>query len=66
MKTVLKKMKQNYSMIQFSGGGGGLVVKSCMTLANSMDCSPAGSSVHGISQAKIPEWVTVSFSRGSS
>ena len=31
-----------------------------------MDCSPPGSSVHGIFQAKIPEWVAVSYSRGSS
>ena len=30
------------------------------------DCSPPGSSVHGISQASILEWVTISFSRGSS
>ena len=31
-----------------------------------MDCSPPGSSVHGISQARILEWVAVAFSRGSS
>ena len=31
-----------------------------------MDCSPPGSSVHGISQAKMLEWTAVSFSRGSS
>ena len=31
-----------------------------------MDCSPPGSSVHGISQAKILEWVAVPFTRGSS
>ena len=31
-----------------------------------MDCNPPGSSVHGISQQKILEWVTISFSRGSS
>ena len=31
-----------------------------------MDCSPQGSSVHGISQARILEWVAISFSRGSS
>ena len=31
-----------------------------------MDCSPPGSSVHGILQAKILEWVVISFSRGSS
>ena len=48
------------------GGGGGLVAKLCPTLCNSMDCSPPGSSVHGISQARILEWVASSFSRGSS
>ena len=33
---------------------------------NPMTCSPPGSSVHGISQARILEWVAISFSRGSS
>ena len=33
---------------------------------NALVCSPLGSSVHGISQARILEWVTISFSRGSS
>ena len=37
-----------------------------LTLCNLMDCSPPGSSVHGISQARILEWVAISFSRGSS
>ena len=31
-----------------------------------MDCSPPGSSIHGIFQARVPEWVAISFSRGSS
>ena len=39
---------------------------SCPTLCNLMDCSLPGSSVHGISQARIPEWVAISFFRGSS
>ncbi|CAI9153061.1 unnamed protein product [Rangifer tarandus platyrhynchus] len=39
-----------------------LVAKSCPTLCNLMDCSPPGSSVHGISQAAILEWVAISFS----
>ena len=33
------------------------------TLCNPMDCSPSGSSVHGILQARLLEWVTISFSR---
>ena len=35
-------------------------------LCDLLDCSPPGSSVHGISQARILEWVAISFSRGSS
>ena len=36
------------------------------TICDPMDCSPPGSSVHGISQARILEGLTISFSRGSS
>ena len=39
---------------------------SCLTLCDPMDCSPPGSSVHGILQARMLEWVAISFSRGSS
>ena len=42
------------------------VAQSCPTLCDPMDCSPPGSSVHGIFQAWILEWVDISFSRGSS
>ena len=35
----------------------------CPTLRDIMDCSPPGSTVHGILQARILEWVAVSFSR---
>ena len=38
----------------------------CLTLCNSMDCSPPGSSVHGILQARILKWVAMPSSRGSS
>ena len=40
--------------------------KSCLTLCESMDCSLPGSSVRGIFQARILEWVAISFSRKSS
>ena len=40
------------------------VTKSCLTLHDPMDCSLPGSSVHGISQAGILEWVSISFSKG--
>ena len=39
--------------------------QSCLTLCDSKDWSPPGSSVHGIFQAKILEWVAIPFSRGS-
>ena len=48
------------------GGGCGLVAKSCLTLCDLMDCHPPGSSVHGISQARILEWVAMPSSRRSS
>ena len=41
-----------------------LVTQSCPTLCDPMDCSPPGSSVHGILQARILELVTIPFSRG--
>ena len=43
-----------------------LVAKLYPTLWESMDCNQPGSSVHGISQARILAWVAISFSRGSS
>ena len=41
-----------------------LVAQLFLTLCNPMDCSPPGSSAHGILQARILEWVAISFSRG--
>ena len=43
-----------------------LVAQSCLTICNSMDCSLPGSSVYGILQARILEWVAILFSKGSS
>ena len=40
-----------------------LVTQSYLTLCDLMDCSPLGSSVHGIHQARILEWVTILFSK---
>ena len=42
------------------------VSQSCPTLCNLMGCSPPGTSVHGILQARILEWVAIPFSGGSS
>ena len=41
-------------------------LQSCLTLCNPMDCSPPGSSVQGILQARILEWVALPSSRESS
>ena len=46
-----------------------LVAKSCLSPyggPHPVDCNPPGSSVHGILQARIPEWIAIPFSRGSS
>ena len=43
-----------------------LLTKSCLTFCYPMDCSPPGSFVHGISQARILKWVAKLSSRGSS
>ena len=42
------------------------LLQSCLSLCDSMACSQPGSSVQGILQARILEWVAISFSRGSS
>ena len=38
------------------------VAQSCPTLSNPMDCSRPGSSIHGIFQARVLEWVAIAFS----
>ena len=43
-----------------------LVTQSCLTLCDPMNCSPPGSSVHGILQARILEWFVMPSARGSS
>ena len=42
------------------------VAQLCPTLCDPVDCSPPGSSIHGIFQARVLGWVAISFSRGSS
>ena len=56
------------SSLMACGAGGRVCVYvfSCIQLCDPMDCSPPGSSVHGILQARILEWVAISFSRESS
>ena len=43
-----------------------VLTQSCLTLWDPMDCSPPGSSIRGIFQAKILKWVAISYFRGSS
>ena len=45
---------------------GAKLLQLCLTLCNPMDCTPPGSSVHGILQARILEWAAMPSSRGSS
>ena len=54
--TIKKKWKESESE----------VAQSCPTLCDHMDCSLSGSSVHGIFQARVLEWIAISFSRVSS
>ena len=64
----------NKSLIQFSVDGWSCVPTSylsevaqlCLTLSDPMDCSLPGSSIHGIFQARILEWVAIPFFKESS
>ena len=38
------------------------VAQSCLTLSDSMDCTPPGSSTHGLFQARVLEWGAIAFS----
>ena len=58
--------EKNYSKSLASRESESEVAQSCPTLCDPMDCSPPGSSIHGILQARTLEWVAISFSRGSS
>ena len=45
-------------------GSGGLVAQLCLTVCNTIDCSLPGSSVHGILQVRILEWVAIPLLQG--
>ena len=65
-------IKMNASICSNMVGPGGnlhvcvLSSQSCLTLCDPMDCSLSGSSVHGILQVRILEWITIPTSKGSS
>ena len=59
LNCILKNSKDGSICIMY--GAGSLVAELCLTLCNPMDCSLPGSSVHGILQARIPEWLPFSF-----
>ena len=65
-------LNKQHQAERFSKSGGDVcmsecsVTELCLTLCNLMDCSPPDSSVHGILQARILEWVATPSSRGSS
>ena len=63
LKTVLAMGQLHSSLVLVSEVKWSDVAQLCSTLCDPMDCSPPGSSVHGILQARILEWVTISFSR---
>ena len=58
--------KWQKSLIQQHPPSACMHAHSCLTLCDRMDCRPPGSSVHGILQARILEWVAISSPRGSS
>ena len=56
------ELKNHNLDVEIYGGGGGLVPKWCLALCDCMDCSPPGSSIHGIFQARVLEWGAIAFS----
>ena len=67
--TFQRSSHQELPVAAFSNSGLILLAKllqSCLPLCDPMDCNPPGSSIHGIVQARILEWLAISFSRGSS
>ena len=61
-KLILKSASLFYNIVESESE----VTQSCPTLCDPVDCSLPGSSVHGILQERILEWVASSFSSGSS
>ena len=62
----MKKKKLYKHLINLCVRACAKLLQSCLTLSDLMDYSPLGSSVPGLLQARILEWVAMPFSRGSS
>ena len=62
----LKKVGKTTRLFSYESESENEVAQSCPTLPDPMNCSPPGSSFPGILQARLLEWVSVTFSRGSS
>ena len=61
--TVQRVLVQEATRVHFlQREGESEVTQSCLTLYDPMDCSPPGSSAHGIFQARVLEWVAIAFS----
>ena len=60
---MLDPMSQENALSQFTLACSCLVAKLCPTLCDPMDCNLPGSSDHGIFQARVQEWVAISFSK---
>ena len=63
--TILLKIRDSVNVVVYMSVNV-KVTQPCLTLCDSVDCSPPSSPVHGILQARIQEWVTNPFSGGSS
>ena len=58
---IVTKLCDTYSLLNMSVKVKVLVAQSCPTLRDPVDCSPQGSSVHGILQARTLEWLAILF-----
>ena len=58
----IKIARRNINNLRYAAAAAAKSLQSCPTLCDPMDCSPPGSSVHGILQARTLEWVAISFS----
>ena len=60
--TAVHRVIKNQTRLSTPAAAAGKSLQSCPTLSDPMDCSPPGSSIHGIFQARVLEWVAIAFS----